>query len=113
MTVTLGLGDAFYLILRAYALWIVSLEQNTALLGAEKFITSIAMVVFCVLLYFIRWMRYRVRSGKVAAGCMFALVALRIALRFFFAKCVTLRRCIAFMRNLLKHFLCLDGRYGN
>ena len=49
MAVTLGLGDAFHLIPRVYALWTAGLEQNAALLGAGKFITSITMTVFYVL----------------------------------------------------------------
>ncbi len=83
MAVTLGLGDAFHLIPRVYALWTAGLEQNAALLGAGKFITSITMTVFYVLLYFVWRMRYRVKGEKAAAVCMFALAALRIALCLF------------------------------
>ena len=83
MAVTLGLGDAFHLIPRVYALWTAGLEQNAALLGAGKFITSITMTVFYVLLYFVWRIRYRVKGEKAAAVCMFALAALRIALCLF------------------------------
>lgn len=83
MAVTLGLGDAFHLIPRVYALWTAGLEQNAALLGAGKFITSITMTVFYVLLYFVWRIRYCVKGEKAAAVCMFTLAALRIALCLF------------------------------
>ena len=41
MAVTLGCGDAFHLVPRAYALCTTGLENYTAALGIGKFITSI------------------------------------------------------------------------
>lgn len=46
MAVTLGLGDAFHLIPRAYALCTDGLAAHTAALGIGKFITSITMTIF-------------------------------------------------------------------
>lgn len=51
MAVTLGLGDSFHLIPRAYALCTTGLENYTAALGIGKFITSITMTIFYILLY--------------------------------------------------------------
>ena len=52
MAVTLECGDAFHLVPRAYALCTTGLENYTAALGIGKFITSITMTVFYILLYY-------------------------------------------------------------
>ena len=57
MAVVLGAGDAFHLIPRALALCTTGLDSYTVALGAGKWITSITMTVFYVLLYYV-W-RYR------------------------------------------------------
>lgn len=49
MAVTLGAGDAFHLVPRAYALLTSGLENFTAALGIGKLITSVTMTFFYVL----------------------------------------------------------------
>ena len=62
MAVVLGVGDSFHLVPRAYALCTAGLDNFTALLGIGKFITSITMTVFYVILYYIWRIRYRVKG---------------------------------------------------
>ena len=50
MAITLGAGDAFHLVPRAVALCTTGLENFTVALGIGKFITSITMTVFYILL---------------------------------------------------------------
>ena len=82
MAVTLGLGDAFHLIPRAYALCTDGLAAHTATLGIGKFITSITMTVFYVLLFHIWEMRYQTRSTSLRT-ITYLLTIVRIALCFF------------------------------
>lgn len=51
MAVVLGLGDAFHLIPRAVALCTTGLDDYTVALGMGKWITSITMTIFYLLLY--------------------------------------------------------------
>ena len=53
MAVVLGIGDSFHLVPRAIALCTTGLENFTLALGIGKFITSITMTVFYVLLYYV------------------------------------------------------------
>ena len=53
MAVVLGAGDAFHLIPRAFALCTTGLENFTEALGMGKFITSITMTIFYILLYYV------------------------------------------------------------
>lgn len=64
MAVTLGCGDAFHLVPRAYALCTTGLENYTAALGIGKFITSITMTVFYILLYYVWRNRYKIEGKK-------------------------------------------------
>ena len=57
MTFLLGAGDSFHLAPRCWALWTTGLEANAAALGFGKFVTSITMTVFYLLLYYI-WRDY-------------------------------------------------------
>ncbi len=83
MAVTLGLGDSFHLIPRSYALITNGLEANAAALGIGKFITSITMTVFYVILYHIWYERYKISGRKGLTLSIYALAAVRIALCFF------------------------------
>ena len=80
MAVVLGAGDAFHLIPRAYALCTTGLEHYTVPLGLGKWITSVTMTIFYVLLYCVWRQRYRVQGhgGLTAVVCL--LAGLRIAL---------------------------------
>ena len=64
MTALLGAGDSFHLIPRSYALWTSGLEANAAALGLGKFITSITMTIFYLLLYYIWRDRYQIKERK-------------------------------------------------
>lgn len=80
MTALLGGGDSFHLLPRAYALWTTGLEANAAALGMGKFITSITMTVFYLILYYIWRDRYQIRGQKNLTAAMWSLSALRIGL---------------------------------
>lgn len=80
MAVLLGAGDAFHLIPRCYALWTTGLEEHAAALGIGKFITSITMTIFYLILYYIWREYYQVKDRKTLTGIMWVLFILRIAL---------------------------------
>ena len=79
MAVTLGAGDAFHLVPRALALCTTGLENYTFALGIGKFITSITMTIFYVLLYYVWRQRYQVRGKQGLTRVVYLLAALRIA----------------------------------
>lgn len=79
MAVILGLGDSFHLVPRAIALCTTGLEAHAAALGTGKFITSITMTVFYVLLYHVYCLRYDKKEKNVTVS-IYALAALRVLL---------------------------------
>lgn len=83
MAVILGLGDAFHLVPRAYALLTTGLEANAAALGIGKLITSITMTIFYIILYNIWRTRYNVTENKRLTMIIYLLAVVRIALCFF------------------------------
>lgn len=83
MAVLLGVGDAFHLIPRAYALLTNGLEANAAALGIGKFITSITMTIFYVILYHIWRLRYNIEGRKGLTFSIYILSIIRIGLCFF------------------------------
>lgn len=83
MAVLLGSGDAFHLVPRAYALMTKGLEANAAALGIGKFITSITMTVFYVILYTIWTRRYNITKSKGLNMTIYLLAVVRIALCLF------------------------------
>lgn len=80
MAALLGAGDAFHLVPRAWALWTTGLEANAAALGVGKFITSITMTLFYLILYYVWQDYYRVEKSRGLTGTMWALAAVRIGL---------------------------------
>ena len=82
MAVVLGLGDAFHLVPRMAALWAGGITQNTPALGFGKFVTSITMTVFYVILYFIWKKRYGEGTRKLDIA-VFVLAATRVLLCLF------------------------------
>ncbi len=80
MAALLGAGDAFHLVPRAYSLMTTGLEAHAAALGVGKFITSITMTIFYLLLYYIWRDRYKIQGRKNLTLSMWILTALRIAL---------------------------------
>lgn len=83
MSVTLGAGDAFHLVPRAIALCTTGLESYTAALGTGKFITSITMTIFYILLYYVWYVRYQVKGHSVLTISVYALAFIRIVLCLF------------------------------
>lgn len=83
MAVILGLGDAFHLVPRAYALLTTGLEANAAALGIGKLITSITMTIFYIILYNIWRIRYNVTENKRLTLIIYLIAVVRIALCFF------------------------------
>lgn len=63
MAVVLGAGDSFHLVPRALALCTTGLDSFAFQLGLGKWITSVTMTVFYVLLYYVWRERYEV-EGK-------------------------------------------------
>ncbi len=80
MAALLGAGDSFHLVPRCYALWTTGLEANAAALGIGKFITSITMTIFYLILYYIWRERYQIKDRKGLSVIMWILSALRIGL---------------------------------
>lgn len=83
MAVVLGLGDAFHLVPRAIALCTTGLENYTTLLGIGKFVTSITMTIFYVLLYYVWRKRYNITGKEGITTAVYLLAATRIILCFF------------------------------
>lgn len=80
MAVVLGAGDSFHLVPRALALCTTGLENYTVPLGLGKWITSVTMTVFYVLLYYVWRQRYQIRGKAGITAVVYALAAARVAL---------------------------------
>ena len=80
MAVVLGAGDSFHLIPRALALCTTGLENFTVPLGLGKWITSVTMTVFYVLLYYVWRERYRVKGNNGLTAAIYGLAAVRVIL---------------------------------
>lgn len=83
MAVTLGCGDAFHLVPRSYALCTNGLSAHVEALGIGKFITSITMTIFYVLLYIIWQKQYHKETSKGYTMTLYGLAILRILLCLF------------------------------
>ena len=80
MAVVLGAGDSFHLVPRALALCTTGLENYTVPLGLGKWITSVTMTVFYVLLYYVWRQRYQIRGKAGITMAVYALAAARVVL---------------------------------
>lgn len=80
MAVVLGAGDAFHLVPRAVALCTTGLENYTAPLGLGKWITSVTMTVFYVLLYYVWRQRYKIQGKAGLTVTVYVLAGMRILL---------------------------------
>ena len=80
MAVLLGSGDAFHLVPRALALCTTGLENFTVPLGLGKWITSVTMTIFYVVLYHIWRERYQIKGHNAATAAVYGLAGLRIIL---------------------------------
>lgn len=83
MAVVLGAGDAFHLVPRAIALCTSGLEDFTVWLGMGKFITSITMTIFYILLYYVWRIRYDIKEKQNVTIAVYGLSVLRIVLCLF------------------------------
>lgn len=79
MAVVLGFGDAFHLIPRVWALNTVGLENFVVLLGIGKWITSVTMILFYVILYYVWRKRYDIQGYNWITAGVYFLAAWRIA----------------------------------
>ena len=84
LCVLLGLGDAFHLIPRAVGLFSGTLDDPSATLamwlGAGKFVTSITMTIFYVLLFFFIQKFLGLKENRILEGIMCALFVARVVL---------------------------------
>jgi len=80
MALVLGIGDAFHLVPRAYALLNTGLINNAVALGVGKLITSITMTIFYVILYSIWKMRYKITKVKWLDFTIYILAVIRVIL---------------------------------
>lgn len=80
MAVVLGAGDSFHLVPRALALCTTGLENYTVPLGMGKWITSVTMTIFYVLLYYVWRQRYKINGQSSLTAAVYGLAGLRIAL---------------------------------
>ena len=80
MAVLLGSGDAFHLVPRTLALCTTGLENFTVQLGLGKWITSVTMTIFYVVLYHIWRERYKIKGKNIITAAIYVLAGLRIVL---------------------------------
>lgn len=80
MAVVLGAGDSFHLVPRALALCTTGLESYTVPLGLGKWITSITMTIFYVILYYVWRQRYQIKGQNGVTAAVYILAGLRIIL---------------------------------
>lgn len=80
MAVVLGAGDSFHLVPRALALCTTGLDSFAFQLGLGKWITSLTMTVFYVLLYYVWRERYEVKGQKSLTVAVYTLSVARVIL---------------------------------
>lgn len=80
MAVVLGAGDSFHLVPRVLALCTTGLENYTVPLGIGKWITSVTMTIFYVLLYYVWRQRYKINGQGGLTAAVYGLAGARIAL---------------------------------
>ena len=80
MAIVLGAGESFHLIPRMIALCTTGLENFTVALGLGKWITSVTMTLFYVLLYYVWRERYEIKAQRNLTIAVYLFAAIRIAL---------------------------------
>lgn len=80
MAIVLGAGDSFHLVPRAIALCTTGLENYTVPLGLGKWITSVTMTIFYILLYYVWRQRYQIKGQNHLTAAVYVLSGVRIAL---------------------------------
>ena len=80
MAVILGAGDSFHLVPRIIALCTTGFGDYTVPLGIGKWITSVTMTIFYVLIYYVWRERYNITEHKSLTVLVYLLAGIRIAL---------------------------------
>lgn len=80
MAIVLGAGDSFHLVPRALALCTTGLENYTVPLGLGKWITSVTMTIFYVLLYYVWRERYQIKGKNSLTIATYVFAGIRIVL---------------------------------
>lgn len=80
MAIVLGAGDSFHLVPRALSLCTTGLENYTVPLGLGKWITSVTMTIFYVLLYYVWRERYQIKGKNSLTIATYVFAGIRIAL---------------------------------
>lgn len=80
MAVILGAGDSFHLVPRIIALCTTGFGDYTVTLGIGKWITSVTMTIFYVLIYYVWRERYNITEHKNLTVLVYLLAGIRIAL---------------------------------
>lgn len=83
MAIVLGFGDAFHLVPRSYALLNDGLANHAFSLGVGKFITSITMTFFYIILYYIYRQHFNVKEERKMTMLIWGSAILRIILCLF------------------------------
>lgn len=89
MSFLLGVGDAFHLIPRIYAMADKKNHNHTVSLGIGKFITSITMTVFYLFLWEIGKKHYAINTHTYLSLLVYGLATLRVLLCFLPQNCWT------------------------
>lgn len=113
MAVVLGAGDSFHLVPRALALCTTGLENYTVPLGLGKWITSVTMTVFYVLLYYVWRLRYRVLAGTASRAAVYGSGRTPDPFMHDAAEPVAQCRRAAFLGDLPQYPLCPAGTSGD
>jgi hypothetical protein len=113
MAVTLGFGDAFHLIPRIIALLTTGFEDHAVSLGFGKFVTSITMTIFYLILYTLWKKRYSISNVSKLDITMWTLATVRIVLCFFPPKSMVCLRIINCMGDLPQYPICNYGHYND
>jgi len=83
MAIVLGAGDSFHLIPRVFSQLTDGLTNHVTALGIGKFVTSITMTIFYVLLYYVWRKRYETEESGALTASVWILAAARIILCLF------------------------------
>lgn len=83
MAILLGFGDAFHLIPRVYALLTTGLENHPEALGFGRFVTSITMTIFYLILYKIFKIKFNLEKIQGLDQFYYGLALVRIVLLLF------------------------------
>ena len=113
MAVVLGAGDAFHLIPRAVALCTTGLEHYTISLGLGKWITSVTMTIFYVLLYICVAAAIQGQGTERADRCGLSFGRPADHPVYDAAEPVAQCRCALFLGHLSQYTLCAAGPCGH